>query len=186
MPYKFDQFKGTVERIQHHLVQEFSGLRTGRATPALLDNVLVEASGRPLLLRELGAIGVEDGRTLKVTLWDKSQLKAAEAGILKANLAVTVAPAADGVSVRISFPELSEERRKTLVKLVKEKAEQARISLRREREKVWGDIQVKEKAKELSEDEKFRLKNELQKFVDEANKKIEETVKRKEKEILAK
>lgn len=183
MPYNFSPFKNKAKEVEEWLARELSSIRTGRATPALLDGVMVESYGSRVPLKQVGAIAVSDPRSLVVTLWDKSQLRAVETAIMAANLGVSVA--ADTSSLRIGFPELTSEKRAILTKLAHDKVEQAKISLRQEREKVWNDIQSKEKVGELSEDEKFRGKDELQKVVDQTNKKFEELGGKKDKEIAS-
>jgi ribosome recycling factor len=184
MAYSFERFQTQLNDIQKRLASELSSVRTGRVNPALLDGVYVEAYGGRLPLKQFGSITVEDARTLKITLWDRSQFKNVEAAVQKANLGVTVLTAPDGISLRLLFPELTEEKRKLLTKLIHTQVEAARASLRQEREKVWHDIQVKERNGEISEDDKFKLKDELQKIVDGGNKKFAEMGQRKEAEIL--
>lgn len=181
MAYNFGGLRTEAKRISDWLSGEFSSIRTGRATPALLDSVQVESYGSRVPLKSVGAIGVEDPRTLKISLWDRSQVKAVESGIQAANLGVSVT--SDGANLRISFPELTSDKRKILLKLANDKTEEAKISLRKEREKVWNDIQEQEEAKSISEDEKFRLKEELQKIIDEEGKKLEALKEKKEAEI---
>ncbi|MEK7504662.1 MAG: ribosome recycling factor [Patescibacteria group bacterium] len=175
-------FKEKVKGVEDWLRRELSGIRTGRATPAILDGVMVKAyGGERLPVSHLASVAVEDARTLRVTPWDKAQVKEIEIAIGTANLGVSVA--ADGSGLRIIFPSLTEENRGTLVKLVSKKLEEARISLRREREEVWNEIQDKEKTGEISEDAKFKGKTELQKLVDEANAGLEKVAATKETEI---
>lgn len=181
MAYNFNSFKTEVKEIDEWLAREFSAIRTGRATPALLDGVQVESYGSRVPLKQVGAIGVEDPRTLKISLWDKSQMRGVESAIQAANLGVSVT--ADATSVRVIFPELTSDKRKILNKVANEKIEQARISLRQAREKTWNEIQAAEKSGDVSEDEKFRLKDELQKMVDAANGQFDEAGKRKQAEI---
>ncbi len=182
MNYNFTTFKTRVSGVSEWLVQELSGIRTGKASPILLDGVQVESYGSRVPIKHIAAISMEDAKTLRVTPWDNSQVKAIESAIAQSNLGLSTAP--DQIGLRVIFPDLTEERRKALRKVVGEKLEEARISLRKEREKVWTDIQAQEKAGELSEDDKFRLKDELQKMIDEGNKALEATVERKEKEIM--
>lgn len=181
MAYNFNAFQTEIKEIEDWLAREFSAIRTGRATPALLDGVQVESYGTRLPLKQVGAIGVEDSRTLRVTLWDKSQMRVVESALQAANLGVSIS--ADAEALRLTFPELTADKRKILIKLANEKIEQAKISLRQAREKVWNDIQAREKDGAVTEDEKFRLKDELQKLVDGAGKKFEEAGKRKQTEI---
>lgn len=181
MTDNFQFLKNKVKEIENWLAKEFSTIRTGRATPVLLDNVLVDLYGVKTPLKQVGAMGVENTRTLRLTLWDKSQTKNVEIALQAANLGVSIS--ADQGVIRIIFPELTADKRKLLSKIAKEKIEQARISLRLERERVWNEIQAKERAGKIPEDEKFRLKNELQKIIDEANKNLEASGARKEAEI---
>jgi ribosome recycling factor len=124
---------------------------------------------------------MEDARTLRVAPWDKSQIKAIEAAIQKANLGLSVT--SDDGGLRVIFPELTGERRAQIIKLLGQKLEDARISLRKEREIVIDDFKKQEKDGEMSEDEHFKGKEELQKLVDEANRKFDELAANKEKEI---
>ena len=133
-------------------------------------------------ISHLAAIAIEDARTLKISPWDKSQIKDIEKGITMANLGISVS--IDDSGIRASFPQLTTERRIQLIRLLKEKLEEARVSVRAEREKVWNDIQVRERDGLMSEDDKFRGKEELQKLVDEANKALEAIFEKKEKEVL--
>lgn len=181
MAYDFSHLKQKIEDTDAWLKKEYQGIRTGRATPALLDGVRVDSYGTRVPLNQVGNVGVEDPRTLRITIWNKEQIKDVEKAITDANLGVGVS--ADEQGVRVTFPELTSERRDALIKLAKSKLEEARVSLRGERDEVWGDIQKKEKDGELSEDEKFRYKDEMQKLIDEANAKLEELADKKEAEI---
>lgn len=181
MVYDFSHFKKRTKEIDEHLKKEFTGIRTGRAAPAILDGVSVESYGAQLAVKELGSVTVEDARTLKISPWDVSQTKNIEKAITAANLGLSVS-ASDG-GIRVSFPELTAERRGAILKVAKEKLEQARVALRQERDRIWKDIQDKEKAGGMGEDEKFRLKNELQKETDATNKNFDDQFTKKEKEI---
>lgn len=169
--------------MEDWLGREYLGIRTGKATPAVLDGVMVDSYGSKTPLKHVAAIGIEDARTVRVTPWDKSQLSAIQTAIDVANLGLSVSP--DSVGLRVIFPMLTEERRKMLIKLMNEKLEDARISARQEREKVWADIQTAEKNGAISEDEKFKAKEELQKLIDEVNKKLDELAQKKEIEIMS-
>jgi len=181
--YNFSAFKTKLNEVEEWLGREYLGVRTGKASPAVLDSVMVESYGAKSPLKHVSAIGIEDAKTIKVTPWDKSQLGAIQKAIEAANLGLSVAP--DSAGLRVIFPDLTEERRKLLTRLTGEKLEDARISVRKEREKVWNEIQVDEKAGKLSEDDKFKAKDELQKIIDEANNKLEELAKKKEIEIMS-
>ena len=181
--YNFSLFKNRLQEIEEWLSREFLGVRTGKATPQVLDAVLVDSYGSKMPIKHIANISIEDAKTLRVTPWDKNQIRDIQSAIEKSNLGLSTAPDSD--SLRLSFPALTEERRKMLMKLVNEKMEEARVSVRKEREKVWNDIQDQEKAGQISEDDKFKAKDELQKIIDGINDKIAELTERKEKEILA-
>jgi len=179
--YDFKTLEQKIEETQDWLKKEYQGLRTGRATPALLDSIQIESYGSRMPLNQVANIGVEDARTLRVAPWDASQIKVIEKAISGANFGVGVS--SDEKGVRVSFPELTSERRTSLIKIAKDKLEDSRQSLRVAREETWNAIQAKEKASEISEDDKFRLKDELQKKIDATNAALEELFKKKEAEI---
>ena len=183
MTYDFSHLKQKTQDIQNHLKEEFSGIRTGRATPALLDSVMVDSYGAKTPINQVAGINMEDARTLRITPYDASQITEVEKAITNSNLGVSAS--VDERGMRIFFPELTSEVRETLNKLVKEKLENARISLRGERDNTWEDIQKKEKDKEFGEDDKFRFKEEMQKIVDEEIQNLEVLAEKKEQEILS-
>lgn len=183
MTYDFSHLKQKAQDIQNHLKEEFSGIRTGRATPALLDSVMVESYGAKTPINQVAGINMEDARTLRIAPYDASQITEVEKAITNSNLGVSVS--VDAAGLRIFFPELTAEVRDTLNKLVKEKLEAARISLRGERDNTWNDIQKQEKEKEISEDEKFGLKEDMQKIIDEENSKMDAMSAKKEQEIMS-
>jgi len=181
MAYDFKTFEKKVKDIEERLGKELSSIRTGRAAPSVLDGVQVESYGTRMSISQVASIGTEDARTIRITPYDASQSKEIEKAIMLANLGLSVG--ADERGVRVTFPELTAERRVQLVKLAKEKLEDTRAGLRGARDDVWSDIQKKEKDGDMSEDDKFRSKDEMQKRVDAANKKFEEMLEKKEKEI---
>lgn len=182
MQYNFSTFKAGSEATLEWLKREYSGLRTGRAAPAILDTVSVEAYGSKTHINALANINIEDSRTIRIVPWDASVAKALEAAIVQSNLGLSVA--VDDRGLRVSFPMLTSERRTELAKVAKQKLEEARVRLRSERQKVLNDLDKKEKDGEMGEDDKNRGKTELQKLVDETNKKLEELTNKKEAEIL--
>ena len=182
MSYNFSLFRQKIKEAEDRLARELSQVRTSRAAPMMLDAITVEAYGSMMPLRELASIGIEDARTLRVAPWDASVVKAIERAITLGNLGLSVA--VDEKGVRVSFPELTSERRTEMVKLARGRLEEVRVSLRAERDVIWNDIQKQEREGKMSEDEKFRAKDEMQKLTDEANKKLDEQMSRKEKEIL--
>lgn len=183
MSYDFNSIKSKGEEIKEWLKKEAAALRTGRATPALVENIMVDSYGAKTPLKHLSAISVEDVKTIRITPWDASTLKSIESAISVSNLGSQ--PIADKNSIRVSLPELTEERRKTLLKILNEKLEESRVSLKLKREEVWKDIQEKERKGEMGEDEKFRFKDELQKIIDKITLDLEEIASRKEKEITS-
>lgn len=181
MAYNFNQIKQSVKDTEEWLKKEFMNIRTGRATPAILDSVKVEAYGGDMAVNQVANVSTEDARSLRVTPWDMSLSKAIEKGIMIADLGLSVS--IDDKGLRIIFPELTGDRRVALVKVAKQKLEDARVALRTEREKVLKDIDKQEKENIISEDEKFRLKTEIQKILDDAGRTLEEIFDKKEKEI---
>ena len=181
MNYDFSKFKNKVDQTEEWFKSEIALLRTGRATPALIENIKVDYYGAKNPVKNMASISVSDARTLVVKPWDTDALSSIEQAISGSELGVQAITEKD--IVRIIFPELTEERRKSLLKILNQKLEETKISIRGERDEVWNDIQKKEKEKEISEDDKFRYKDDLQKMVDSANKKFEELSSRKEQEI---
>lgn len=175
-------FKQNLEKTVEALKTELARLRTGRATSALVEDLMVDYYGTKTPLKALAAISSPEPRSLIVQPWDKNSVQAIEKAIQSSSLGLH--PATDREAIRLTIPPLTEERRKELAKLLGRHLEDARIAVRRAREEEIKEIDRKEKAKEISEDEKFRQKSDVQKIVDECNKKIEVTGKAKEKEIM--
>lgn len=181
MKYDFKDFKKRVQEVEGWFKDEIALLRTGRASPVLVENLKIDYYGAKNPLKSVATITVEDARTLRAKPWDSGALSQIEFSVRNSELGIQ--PVVDKDAVRIIFPELTEERRIALLKLLSEKLENARISLRREREEVWRDIQDKEREGEISEDDKYRHKDELQKIIDDAGKIFEVLVSKKEQEI---
>ncbi len=182
MQYNFALFKQQEKKSEEWLAKEYSQLHTGRATPAILDGVMVSVYGALQPLKNIGSITIEDPKTLRIAPWDKNQVKDVEKAIVAANLGLSVAT--DDAGLRVIFPMLTTETRERLVKILKERLEEARIAVKQDREKTWNDIQQREKDGALTEDEKFKSKDELQKLVDEANKTLEAMFEKKQKEVM--
>lgn len=182
MQYNFSQFKQELKKIEDFLSKEYGQLNIGRASPMILDSVIVEAYGSYGPLKNVASISIEDPKTLLVAPWDKSQIKAIEKAILLADLGLSVATGDAGI--RVIFPQLTGETRQKLVKLLKEKLEDSRIVVRKERERVIDEINKLEKEGTMTEDEKFRAKDELQKMIDEINNSLEAIFEKKEKEVM--
>ena len=181
--YDFKPLDKKIAEILERLGRDLAGVRTGRATPAILDGVFVEIYGSRAPVNQTATISVEDPRTLRVAPWDAGNAKEIEKAITQANLGVSVG--ADEKGVRVFFPELTAERRTSLLKVAKEKAESARVALRAARDEVWSGIQKQEREGKMPEDDKFRAKDDMQKRVDAAGKKFDEALARKEKELAA-
>lgn len=177
-----NKIKPEIEKVLSHYRGELSKMRTGRASPSLVEDSQVECYGQLLPLKQLATISLGDSRSILIQPWDKSILPAIEKAISSSNLNLN--PIVDGDKIRIQLPSMTEENRKNLVKILKEKMEEARVSIRRWREKAWEEIQEGFKKGEIREDDKFRGKDELQKMIDECNEKVEELGKKKEEEIL--
>ncbi len=181
MVYDFKALDTKLAGAKDWLSREYQGLRTGRATPVILDSIFVQAYGSMTPLKQVATIGIEDARTLRVQAFDPSLIKDIERAITAADLGVGTGSDASGV--RVSFPELTSERREQLVKLAKGKLEDARTTVRSARDETWKDIQDKEKEGELTEDDKFRLKEEMQGKVDGTNGELEKIFDKKEEEM---
>jgi ribosome recycling factor len=187
------QHKENFDKIIDHLHHDLAGFRTGRASTALLSGVMVDAYGvstplqqidaygQKMGIKELANISIEDVKTVKIEPWDQSVSKSIEKAITNSNLGLSVAPFEKGL--RIIFPDLTAERREQFAKVVRSKLEEARISLRGLRDKTWKEIEEKEKSGGMGEDDKFRLKEELQKMIDAANQALENLASKKEAEI---
>ncbi len=181
MAYNFLPLKQNIKDLEEWLKREMATIRTGRATPAILDGVKVESYGSYMSINQVGNISIEDARMIRITPWDATQVKAIEKAIVASDLGLFVV--VDGTGIRVIFPELTTDRRATLIKVAKQKLEDARVTLRIEREKILRDVDVQEKAGTISEDEKFRLKTELQKMIDNSGVILESMFNKKQKEI---
>lgn len=162
--------------------KDFTGLRTGRASPTLLESVMVDAYGSRMHINQVGNINVPEPRLLTVQVWDIGLATAVEKAIREAGLGLN--PSAAGALIRVPLPELSEERRKELVKVAGKYAEQGRIVIRNIRRDGMDRVKEIEKKDHLSEDESHRLADEIQKVTDEYIKKVDEALAHKEKEIM--
>jgi ribosome recycling factor len=182
MAYDFSDFKKQLTSIEDWLKKEFSGLRTGRATVAILDSVFVEAYGSKMPLNNSASLSVEDAKTIRVSPWDKTLVGPMEKAISLADLGVSTV--SDGEGIRVIFPALTTETREKLVKVAKNKMEEAKISVRNDRGETIKSIETAQKNGEMPEDDAKRNKDNVQKMVDETNKNLEELFKQKEQEIL--
>jgi ribosome recycling factor len=171
---------GALEALRHDL----GGLRTGRASIALLDTIQVEVYGSNMPLNQVATVSVPEARLLTVQVWDRSNVQPVEKAIRSAGIGLN--PITDGQLIRLPIPELTEERRKELAKLVGQYAEKARIAVRNVRRDGMDHLKQDEKKHEISEDERKRLETEVQKLTDDTIKEIDELAHTKEKEILGK
>jgi len=177
-----EEKKSDFEKSIEHFKEELNQLRTGRASSALVDDLQVDYYGSKSPLKQVASVTIPEPRTIMISPWDKSQLVMIEKAIRESQLNLN--PNNDGQVIRINIPALNEERRKELVKILNQKAEEARISVRKHREELWEEIQNLEKEGAIGEDDKFAGKDKLQAVVDEYNKKIEDIRQKKEEEIL--
>jgi len=181
--YNFSKLEQESNKIIEWYSGEIAKLRTGRASPQIVEDVKVDYYGQISALKTIASISVQDAKTLLIKPWDKNAIPSIEKAVIQSNIGIN--PVADKDHIRLILPELTGERREILVKNIKEKLEEARVSLRKIRSDVWEDIQEREKAKEISEDDKFRLKNDLQKKIDDFQKRLEDSADRKIEEIRA-
>lgn len=177
-----DNHKEGFEKIVTHFIAEIGTLKTGRANPAMLDSVRVEAYGAMSPINQVASVTAPDARSIVVQPWDKSVLKDIEKAIVESNL--NLSPVNDGERIRLNLPALTEETRKDVVKLLNQKAEEAKIAIRLERDEAKEEVISAEKNKEFGEDEKFRLLEDLDKKVASYNEKIKELADKKEEEIM--
>ncbi|KKS30580.1 MAG: Ribosome-recycling factor [Parcubacteria group bacterium GW2011_GWC2_42_11] len=181
--YDFKKLSKEIEVTTEHFKNELASIRTGRAAPALLDAVRVDSYGTKVPLNQVGSVTIEDARSLRVTPWEVDAVNQIRQAISDANLGVSVS--SDGKGVRVTFPELTSDRRTQLIKLTNTKLEEARIAVRKHRENVWDDIQKIQKAGDMSEDDKFRAKDEMEKLIKAGNDALEKLAEKKEIELNA-
>ena len=184
MNYKefIDKVKPELEKSFKFLEGELAKIRTSRASPALVEDIEVDAFGSKFTIKQLGAISTPQTNQIVIQPWDTSYIEPIEKAIAKSGLGMSCA--VDKNIIRLNLPMLTEEYRQSLTKILNEKGEQARQVIRRQRDDAWNKIQAAERAKEISEDDKFRGKDELQKVVDEYQEKIKTLVEKKKAEII--
>ncbi|KER10079.1 MAG: ribosome recycling factor [[Candidatus Thermochlorobacteriaceae] bacterium GBChlB] len=172
------KMKKSLETLQH----ELASIRTGKATTALLDNIKVDAYGQLSPLKQVGNVGVIDSKTLSVQVWDRALVPVVEKAIREAGMGLN--PAAEGQTIRVPIPPLTEDRRKEYVKLVKKIAEDGKVALRNIRRDSIQSIEKAEKEKIITEDDKNRGKKDADALTQRYEKMIDDSVQRKEKEIM--
>ena len=176
-----ERFKNDLKIIEESLKIEFSSLRIGRATPALVENILVDCYGSKISIKQLASISVPEPRILIIEPWDRTVLSNLEKAILASDLNLN--PIVDKNLIRINIPPLTEERRSAILKILNSKLEEAKIKYRSGRDKIMKEINESFNAKKITEDEKFKIKEEVQKLINLTNKNLENLLKLKEKEI---
>ncbi len=173
-----DRMHKGVEATRH----EFGTIRTGRAAPTLLDRIVVDYYGAPTPLKQLGNVAVAEARTLTIQAYDQSSVAGIEKAIMESDLGLT--PSSDGTTIRLSIPELTEDRRKELVKVARGLAEDGRIRVRNVRRDVMHELRELKNSGEAGEDDERRAETELQKLTDDGVAQIDDLLKHKEEEIL--
>lgn len=177
-----DNLQNTLDKAVHHLEVEFTKLQMGRATPSLVEDLLVEQYGSMQAIKNCCSINILDPQTLSIAPWDKTIIHAIAKAITDAGVGLNPQTMADSVMIKV--PPMTEERRKEMAKVVKKFGEDAKVSVRNVRGDFHKQIKKAETDKEISEDEAKNYETELQKWIDWANKKIDEAVKKKEADVM--
>jgi|SRR3989344_1075153 len=177
------QKRPSLDAVLDFYKSDIASIRTGRATSSLVEDIVVDVYGQKMHIKELSTITVPEPKSLLIQPWDKSSVPAIEGAIRKSDLGLS--PVVDGQAIRLNIPSLTEERRKEFVKLLKQKSEEAKIKMRRVREEILDKVQSMERAHEIREDDKFKAKEDLQKLIDDYNKKIGELEAKKEAELMS-
>lgn len=180
-----DEYKVYEEKMKKSIesvANDFAAVRAGRANASVLNRIHVDYYGTPTPIQQIASVGSPDPRTLVITPWDASALKAIEKAILESDLGIN--PQNDGKVIRLIFPQLTEERRKELTKQVKKYGEGGKVAIRNIRRDAMESFKKKEKASEITEDDLKQAEKDLQKLTDDSSKKIDELLARKEKELM--
>ncbi|MEK7634465.1 MAG: ribosome recycling factor [Patescibacteria group bacterium] len=175
------ELENKIKEILNYFKDQLSAIRSGRPTPKLVEDLSVDYFGQKMTIKQLGSINIIPPREIQISVWDKQ----AVGGVIKAieNSNLSVSANTDGNLIRINLPALSTERRQELIKVAKKEAEETKIKIRHSRDEFNKKISSQEESGEITEDQKFKLKNDVQKMVDGANKNIEEIIEKKTKEI---
>lgn len=182
MSIELDQFEDKMKKSIDNLANEYTTIRAGRANPHILDKITVDYYGQPTNLQSVANISVSEARTMVIQPWEASMIKEIEKAILTSDLGLT--PNNDGKAIRLAFPELTEDRRKELVKDVKKKGEDAKVAIRNIRRDANDAAKKQQKANEISEDEQKDAEADIQKMTDEFVSRIDQMVETKSKEIM--
>ena len=174
--------KESLEKAIEHFHIETGKIRTGRASASLVEDIMVDYYGAKTPLKQIASINIPEPRSIAIQPWDRGALAAIEGAIRSSDLNLN--PMNDGILVRVSIPMLTEERRREMVKMLNQKAEESRIAVRSVREEILKEIKDAEKAGDISEDDEFKAKEKVQEIVEQYNKKIEELRAKKEVEVM--
>lgn len=177
-----DSHKDALEKAIEHFHFEAAKVRTGRANPAMVEDLMVDYYGTKTPIKQMAAINVPEPRQITIQPWDRSAMNAIE-GVIR-NSDLNLNPVNDGILIRITIPMMTEERRKEMVKVLNQKAEEARISVRSAREEILKEVKEAQKRGDISEDDEFKAKEKVQEIVEQYNKKIEEMRAKKEVEVM--
>jgi len=178
-----NEMQAKMKKALDYTLQEFSSIHTGKATPAMVEGVMIDAYGSQMRLKECAAITTPDARLIQIQPWDKGLTKAIEKGIQQANIGLN--PSIDGNMVRVPLPELSRERRQEFVKVANKMAEDGRVQIRNNRRDALDALKKAQKDGKISEDEHKRYEKEAQTLTDKAIKDIADHLAKKEKDLLA-
>lgn len=181
-----DEYKKYEDKMQKSIdsvAADFASVRAGRANAAVLDRIMVDYYGSPTPIQQIAAISTPDPRTLLIQPWDTSAVKSIEKAIQNSDLGIN--PQNDGRSLRLSFPQLTEERRKELVKQIRKYAESGKVAIRNIRRDAMDNFKKQEKKSEITEDEMKQVEKDLQKLTDDSCKKLDDLLAEKEKELMA-
>lgn len=181
MNYDFSKLDAQFRKTKEWFANEITALRTGRASPQLVENIKADYYGQSTPIKHLALISISDAKTITIQPWDRNTLPVIEKAIADSDIGIR--PVVDQSIIRLTLPELTGERRAQLIKILKERLEEAKIAVRKARTETWDTIQKKEQENKIAEDEKFRLKDELQKKTDATIEELEQMSEKKTKEI---
>lgn len=177
-----NEIRPELDKVLSFLDKEMQKIRTGRASPALVEDIVVDCFGQKFPLKQLAAISIPEAKQIAIQPWDKSYVEGIVAALSKTGIGAD--PVVDRETIRINLPSLTSDYRQSLLRMISDKQEEARKTVRHWREEAWGKVQEGEKLGEIREDDKFRAKDELQEMVDDYNQKIEDAGEKKKKEIM--
>ena len=180
---EYKVYEGKMGKSIDSVAADFASVRAGRANAAVLDRIMVDYYGSPTPIQQIAAISSPDPRSLVIAPWDATAVKAIEKAIQNSDLGIN--PQDDGKSIRLNFPQLTEERRKELVKQIRKYAENGKVAVRNIRRDAMEHFKKLEKASEITEDEMKQAEKDLQKLTDDSCKKLDELLAKKEKELMA-